>query len=487
MTEPKKWWRGELFSNFNPFFQIQIPAVSGEYYECDGRWLFVPKKLVPHILGALATLETPDVLAGSDADINTTMDMIREFEYLLMTGIPAIQLRQKPGDCVLQQSFDCGVTWQDVFDFGSCVSEATLNITKYVNEQEIVTITNTYQGDITNIAPDMEYDQTVDDLVRNAALCVALRVFIKTIVESERQRREQNYQNWERAANIAQDIGLALTRVGSGWALVGAEIGAAILRLAAKVMRDIDEVLLTNEDAMVAVACCMYRALRDQTPSEALWKAALDNCNFTFGTPEYLMAIAIKPALNTERLEGLRLFLAFHKQLQELYPLAEQGIFDACPCEDVCSVADFTIDEQLWNFTTVVYNSPGHYTSGIGFVADDTSLHPIGGGRYVALHVYNAFPDMAVERVRIVYDLHFGETDFNHRAYRITTIRDGVLIAQKEVLRSQAVQGDSLVAFLDVNEQIDQILVELVCAHNPVQPANPPGSAILKRVEVLCP
>jgi len=396
-------------------------------------------------------------------------------------------LRQKPtNSCILQESLDGGETWHDVFNFSRCLSTHSVDQNNQYADQQTQQLEDAYGGDITDIAPDLGYEQTIDDLTRDAAMCVALRVLVFGVAGMELERRANEYATWELVADVIRDVGLGLAAKASFWIVVGTQIAAAILDVAAGVMKALDEICLLNEDALLAVSCAMYRNLRGATITESRWQTALDDVPFTEGICEWHIANALRPLLDTSRVSGLQLFLAFHKQVQELYPLAQQGLFDACPCEDICFTFPFKDDQ--WGFTTtnIVYSSPGHYESGVGWVADATSLTPIGGGQYWAIHVRRTFTDFPVELVRMVFDWTLGQSDFNHTAYEIQALRDDVLIAEARVLRNDAVNDVDKLFTLEVNDTIDEIRLLVISGHFNVAVPSPTGTATIKSCEVLC-
>jgi hypothetical protein len=273
----------------------------------------------------------------------------------------SVQLRQNPSNfCQLQQSFDGGISWQLAFDFSLCRARPD-RITEQNFYNETLNTYNTvieqYDGSVTSVAPNLVYtgDENADN-ARDVAICYAIHQLVAWACEIEIKRRNTDALMGGIISTVLAVVaslvgaGIILATAGTGTA-VGFAIGSAIAGIGASLWSALSTEVLTSETARENVACCLYNALKGQTPTASLFADGLNDCSFGFGTPEAQLAGAITAVLSEDDVHA-----TFIKYAHENFRYAELGLID-CPCPETWEQEfDFTISNGGW--------SPNQYCSG---------------------------------------------------------------------------------------------------------------------------
>lgn len=132
-----------------------------------------------------------DLFTGTPLERQEAAERWEDLKILLMTGnlecggTIDMRLRQDPNDdCILQVSYDGGTSWSTAFNYELCfmktqtVFDTDVEIYITNQEQTMNVNINLYDGTAASVAPDMEYDTTPDDDLRDKAKCAALVAFV---------------------------------------------------------------------------------------------------------------------------------------------------------------------------------------------------------------------------------------------------------------------------------------------------------------------
>lgn len=243
------------------------------------------------------------------------------------------QLRQNPDNpCQLQQSFN-GVDWSLAYDYSLCAPQ--LNIDDVQNQlDKLIELYDLLSGDVSALYENLVYDSTSEDDVRDLALCAGISAFVDFVCELVLSEREEDAVYARIGAVILAITSAVLIASGIGSPL-GLAIATALVGGYAVIWDGISDIVLSNQDARDAVACCMYESLSGATLSKTLFEDSLDGCAFTALTPEAQIAGAIAPMLDEEDI-----FTAFLEFVDEKFRPAQLGLVDC----NLCSIYPLCID-----------------------------------------------------------------------------------------------------------------------------------------------
>jgi hypothetical protein len=201
-------------------------------------------------------------------------------------GDMPVQLRENPSDaCLIEQSFDDGVTWHYAWRKDNC-GGTTTNYSPQQIVNDITNITNnniTYAGDIINIAPKWGYTPGITDL----ALCYAVKTYVDLVCDFHLTQLKDNNTLLD-ISHFAQSIAtlllppLVAVAAGTGQ-YYAAAAGAVAYAMAEEGFRLINEALSNDrsfyEDtaAREVVACWMFTKIKGATPQFAEWGSSLDD------------------------------------------------------------------------------------------------------------------------------------------------------------------------------------------------------------------
>lgn len=273
---------------------------------------------IPYLTGALFRLTELDAFEGTLEDRQTSVKNI----WLLID--------------LLTQFLECPTM--------ECCPPTNLEIGDFINEHSptIAEIINAWNGTTESVAPDMIYDMTGDDVYRNRALCLGLRLFVDYVCDMLVQRANavetfnDSYLNWTAfgsgsgAAVLGTLVGLGLFTVTGPW------LGVSLLlsSIASSFIANLDltdESPFLDEDAKLEVQCCLYNALKDGNLSLTNFAAALHECVFTPGSLAETLAENL--VVFTDNPQNLNLYVVLLSNVNSLFPAFPTILDLPCPCE----------------------------------------------------------------------------------------------------------------------------------------------------------
>lgn len=264
-----------------------------------------------------------------------------------MPEIIAVRRNLSPGavffrqnGTVLEYSLD-NVTWSLAYDFGGIGGGVALSVSAdYVTAQNNVTnILNSYNGNVSSIAPSLVFAGNGTDYPRDVALCFALDLWFDFLQTGENFSQQAGFAN--QLGQSFSQVGLDLALAAGGTALTGVglplAVKMAVIALGAGflgfVLQNIDPIISKahwNADAVANVKCCVYESLKGQTPTATRFANALDpdNCGFAgVGTDERKILDDVAQLLNDRNT-----YLSFLAIAQQAYGYLTASY--KCPCED---------------------------------------------------------------------------------------------------------------------------------------------------------
>lgn len=253
-------------------------------------------------------------------------------------------IRQKPDDtCVLQVSYNGGLSWADAFDYDLCrppdySTSATLleQWTQVINAWDAVL--EGYDGTPQSVWADAVYGDT-NDGVRDDALCFGLDAYIRNLrqaaIEIDARRRQGVINQLGIIAALmglvagAAGLGFALpifAILGGKWFLLSMGMGAFGVIIAQTTL-EFPAGWQEDDDLVNDLVCCMYTSLAGQTLSYGAFIAAVQACE-TFQEDNPLMQLLSIASDSSDSYVGLVDFIG------EVYDatLADPDIVFPCPC-----------------------------------------------------------------------------------------------------------------------------------------------------------
>lgn len=333
-------------------FLRPIQVVETGITETPATCIQVQDEWVPVIIGALEPLRWRDKWSGTPEQIAFCTGQIELLIALLAADNScedtdvATRFRQNSIDpCVLEVSYDGGVTWGTMFDYSLCFANLPgTQVTNYNTYQQYQTDYNTlinqYDGTPGSIAPDLVHQEDGKNAQRDAVLCYALENWLKLVVGTLKELKKQQSApgdelKWFAAAagiivGIAPFVfGLAVPLWVAGIALAGS--GAALGDLIWGAISEAGIEVFNDQAAIDAVQCCMYSALKGQTVTEVLFRGSLDNCGFAGGNSN---AETLRDLVQVVLQEDVGVYVTFMNLMQQLYDAVEAGAdMPGCKCE----------------------------------------------------------------------------------------------------------------------------------------------------------
>lgn len=343
---PIRWSYDKLGTHFSPRKQPQPPPTVGILSppaSCDIR---INEQWIAHIIGALEALTQIDAWSErSEWAINQIEILMAAITARIVDsydcgGDMPFQIRQKPGaPCVLQQSLDGGLNWSDAFDFSECLSVAVRPLIVHAQSQSMATATaelhqimQTYinsggggQPTIDQIAPAFTRKPEHE---KDMVLCEACRTVVDMLCELELERRKNVIQGAQAAAAVLFSVGIVVATALSAGAFAIAAAAALGVMIDAGLtgINMVSDTILNDKNARKDVACCMYNALKGQSPTLNNFGASLTNCAFDPVSSAAQMAGAIAPLLGHKDIHA-----SFLNSLNDLSRWAELELI-SCPC-----------------------------------------------------------------------------------------------------------------------------------------------------------
>lgn len=355
-----------------PLTVIEEPRIKPDVGILDAplRCLVLNEEWFKHVGGAIEVLT--EWRAWVD-DYDERSDSVQEILKILSGEYCMFQLRQNPSNsCLMEQSLDNGATWTTAFDYSQCISPALASESLNDSIDALNQLIADYDTTVASIAPDMVYDSSATDDIRDLALCHALNEIVDLMCEAELEYRRQIA-----LASTITAIMLALLAVVITVATAGTAtpfylaLSASLAGGFGVLFGGLSEAILTDETAKDAVVCCMRDALAGSTLAKIDFEESLDACGFTGGTNEAQLAGAISELLTEDNM-----YTSFLDYMQRAYRLAEIGIAD-CPCpEDWEYTIDFTVEDGVADGWAIANWSDGWF-NGLGYRSEHTGTQEL--------------------------------------------------------------------------------------------------------------
>jgi len=377
-----------------------------------------------HLYGALDALTQRDGWQGDESEIDRAVQEIEALMNAMQKTTGCVELgentllRQNPGNsCQLQQSQDGGVTWTLAFDYSKCrprPNQIELNIQNETTLNTYVNTVNEYNNDnsITVFAPQLVITgiAETDDYI-NLAMCKATHDLVGWACEIELEKRAQDALIGGLIASVLGIVGtlvgagIILTTAGAGTA-VGFAVGSAIVGVGASTWSGVSSQVLGNELARSNVACCLYNAIKGQTPERNIFINALNGCSFPFGSDEAQIAGAIASILGGDGVHA-----TWAKYASENLQYAKLGLIN-CPCsESWVYDVDFRVGWGLWSTIGDGY-SDCRREDGVGLVYDSG----YSAERNIAIKTPEFLQSSTIITVDIEYIATRGDDEFNNNS-----------------------------------------------------------------------
>jgi len=313
-----------------------------------------------------------DAFIGSDLERETAAAAFVELQVLLMTGnvecgeVDGMRIRQSSTNpCVLEVSYDNGASWSVGFDYSLCFAEnrTMFSAVSHNDVSTAVSIMNslstTYDNDYHNIAPDLHYDLSDDDALRDQAYCYAVGMLLAQLGS---MLEEVEANGW----SIADILDLVTTGVQMGTTLIGGLVAAGTISLSPPVIigvtvahivsQFVDELIeegvfdVNLGDFLTAtqqeeLQCCAMDVIGGMTPSAARFASMFNGCPHTTLTDDTITILDM--LVNSEDV-----YLSFLATVQSAFEALKAGQRYRCPCD---------YDRLVFEFTTESGNAPNTY------------------------------------------------------------------------------------------------------------------------------
>jgi hypothetical protein len=304
---------------------------------------------IPHIVGVLNRLEWADAWdAETHDEIANAIQQIRQLMLALATTTcedSQMTLRQNPSNpYLLEQSSNGGITWSIAYDYALISAASVVNTTQTTINQ----LGDNYDGTPESIAPDMNYDGTSGDDIRNAALWDACVKTVQATCNAVQDLRNREAAGAALGVAVLGATAVVLTATGVGIPLA-LTLSTAALAVYASAWGELSESILQDESVQYAVACCMYSALADADITRTAFSSSLDACAFAALSPESQLAGAIATTIS----DDLDVYLTFLDAMQTAHKYAELSLLPSSPCNAAFdSLFDFTLSTASWRAFT---------------------------------------------------------------------------------------------------------------------------------------
>jgi len=294
-------------------------------YKLNNEWARI-------IMGLVSWLAATPVWRDAENEGYFAIEQILKF--MIGEDCMSFELRQNPDDtCLLEQSLDGGATWLTAFDYSLCSPATNPNQILEDGNALLQDLKLVYDGTVPSVAPNMVYDQTSEDDIRNLALCQALHELVDMMCEAELEYRQEVAAGATLAAIVLAVIAVVvLVATGGTTTPFYIALSAAFSGGFGVLFGGLSEAILNDHDARSLVACCMYSALKDATIDQTPFEQSLDDCSFAPLSNEEQLRGAIAQMLTQDDI-----YISFLDYLQREFGLADLGLAE-CPCDTTIQV-----------------------------------------------------------------------------------------------------------------------------------------------------
>jgi len=426
-------------------------------YVLNNEWA----KIVMGLVSWLA--ETP---VWRDANDEGYYAIEQILEFMIGSECMSFELRQnEENPCILEQSLDGGETWSTAFDYSLCQSQSIATDALQTMIDQLADLIDTYDSTVGSIAPDMVYDTTATDDIRDIALCHALNELVDVMCELELQYRNEIAFASDVTAVILGLVGIAITVASLGTATpfyLG--VAAALAGGFGTLFGGLSVAILGDETARDEVVCCMYAALSGSTITQSNFEDSLDLCGFDEFSNESQLAGAIAQMLTQDNM-----YISFVDYMQRAFKLASLGIAD-CPCDDS------GIWEYTFNFTvsdgSFLERSQGwtgeqaNYSPGNGWSYGDAIVTGTDYRRVCSIN--RTFTESVLTEVSMIYNYTKGFVTNNYTSRNVVMRNGGVNQANIPVLINDLSDGSGIEVTLTSLETCDEIALFLSCSNRTI-------------------
>ncbi len=296
-----------------------------------------------------------EMVAGIDAKLDTEC----------LPPMPFITDIRQVG-CTLEYELDS--VWTPFADLSVCGIDTGTNY--YTNVEINIAVARLYLemwiiGDVTSInifAPTIIWNGGgggVPTIDRETALCMAAQAYIGGYAARKVQELDaaliQQFVLIAAVTVLTGGIGLLAGMFIDGPALVGGHSYAD------------SRAALLDEDALQAVACCMYDNLRGESVDQVTFQLSLGGCLFAPGSDAEIIreyVVSSFPALES--------YLSFIDATGRAFVQVSIYDVDVCDCEpgDFVHIFNFLLDDGGWEVMTAESRPYGNYVLGTGWVSE---------------------------------------------------------------------------------------------------------------------
>jgi len=253
-----------------------------------------------------------------------------------------MEFRDNPLDpCEVQYSNDGGETWETMFRKDVCVPQQNLsisNLTEVYEASDTITTNNTtWNNDITNVAPQWDYDPGTTE----KALCFVVVRWVDLICDlaimqiSAHNEEEREKNDWlddvaVLVAELVMDVIVHYSGFSPSVVFAGAVWWASVqlMEYLWDEWMSMDASHFTDLDARESVACFMFNQLRGETPQWELWRDSLEN--FDYGSAP-LAEQSIASSVNEFNIGDVDTYINYMMLLEDINAITEY--LPECPCD----------------------------------------------------------------------------------------------------------------------------------------------------------
>lgn len=383
------------------------------------------RNYLPYMAAAMNVYAQRDAWADTEENQIWAKNQIGQLVVALLQKVYCMdfQFRNKPTDaCIVQFSQNGGETWADAWDMSLCQPQNVYNDMFFYNDLDL--IYNSYDGTPTSVDNDAptEFtgnpeDETDDPILRDLALCAAARAVVLVAAQAEQEKRAG-------VTGLAQTVAAILASPTVFNAVppqvkVFLGITSIVLGAAATIFQTLSDAVLSDDEALENVGCCLYRNLRTTENTRTGFANSLDSCDFDSGSIEEQLRGAVAYLLA----QG-EMYIYFTKGLGEFYRFAKQGLLADCPCH-----CEFTVDFETEGYPYEIIHGTKTFLE-VGFNASIDGATYTDGEQHGDRAVVQFDTGCFVAGVDLEFSFAHGSAN-NNIGLRCT-LYDGVTIVDEE-------------------------------------------------------